>query len=212
MVSSIDTGNAQQQQGSMQGAPQRPRLGGQGGYYSSYRNGSYGFQRDNGYADNYQTQNNMYQNRPPMIRPPPSTVMYGQNQENISPTHDNMTSGSEENKDTAPSSVNSSLDFIQPLRKPDEFSETLNNGYMSKLTFAPYGTSAPLQNGYQDGLSSYGPPAPPKDSIASSSRAPIKLNSGTVQGTEVGIGHGDGSPKKEKRGSWLSRRFSRRKS
>ena len=158
---------------------------------------------------------------------------YGFNGDHSSPTHshqvsyETMTSGSEENaKTTNPSSVNSSSDHIQPYRKPGE------NGYegsqmtsygsnAANSTAMPYGRppqfmqngNALMQsfnaspNGYGGIQNGNGPISPPP---ANNPRVPIKLNSSSLTTEQLAAEAAVFSPPKEKRKSWLKRRFSKK--
>lgn len=162
---------------------------------------------------------------------------YGFNGDPSSPTHSHQvsyeTSGSEENsKTTNPSSVNSSLDHIQPYRKPGE------NGYegsqmtsygsnATNSTITPHGRPSPfVQNGNGNGntlmqnfnASSNGHAAmqngngifvPPP---ANNPRVPIKLNSSSMTPQQLEAEAAAMSAPKEKRKSWIKRRFSKRES
>jgi hypothetical protein len=202
------------------------RRGPSGGYYG--RNGSYGFRPEN-FVENGQGPNQYQGNRG--IR----NGSYGMNGDYNSPTHshqlsyETMTSGSEENaKTTNPSSVNSSFDHIQPYRKPGE------NGYegsqmtsygsnATSSTITPYERPPFLQNeiwngnalmlnfnaspnGMQNGN---GPISPPP---ANNPLVPIKLNNSSPT-TERDAAETAALPApKEKRKSWIRRRFSKRES
>jgi hypothetical protein len=142
-----------------------------------------------------------------------------------------MTSGSEENsKTTNPSSVDSSSDHIQPYRKPVE------NGYegsqmtsygsnATNSTITPYGRPPQfMQNGNGNGNSlmqnfnalsnghgalqnGNGPFVPPP---ANNPRVPIKLNSSPMTPEQLANEAAAISAPKEKRKSWIKRRFSKR--
>jgi hypothetical protein len=209
-------------------APQQ-RRGPSGGYYG--RNSSYGFRPEN-FIENGQGPNQYQGNRG--MR----NGSYGMNGEYNSPTHshqlsyETMTSGSEENaKTTNPSSVNSSSDHIQPYRKPGE------NGYegsqmtsygsnATSSTITPYGRPSFLQNGNGNGnalmlnfnappngyagmQNGNGPISPP---LANNPRVPIKLNNSSLTTEQVAAETAPFSAPKEKRKSWIKRRFSKRES
>jgi len=155
---------------------------------------------------------------------------YGFNGDHGSPTHsyqvsyETMTSGSEENaKTTNPSSVNSSSDHIQPHRKPGEngYEGSQISSYGSNSTVTPYGRPPQsmqngnvlmqnfnaLPNGYGGMQNGHGPFSPPP---ANNPRVPINLNSSSPT-AEPRIAEASAlSPPKEKRKSWLKRRFSRK--
>jgi hypothetical protein len=208
------------------------RRGPSGGYYG--RNSSYGFRPDN-FTENGQGPSQYQGNRG--VRNG-SYGSYGMNGEYNSPTHshqlsyETMTSGSEENaKTTNPSSVNSSPDYIQPYRKQGE------NGYegsqmtsygssTTSSTITPYGRPPFLQNWNENGnalmlnfnasLNGYagmqngnGPISPPP---ANNPRVPIKLNNSSQTTEQVAAETPALPAPKEKRKSWLKRRFSRRES
>jgi len=163
---------------------------------------------------------------------------YGMNGEYNSPTHshqlsyETMTSGSEENaKTTNPSSVNSSFDHIQPYRKPGE------NGYegsqitsygsnATSSTITAYGRPSFLQNGNGNGnalmlnfnaspnryagmQNGNGPISP---SPANNPHVPIKLNNSSLTTEQVAAETAPFSAPKEKRKSWIKRRFSKSES
>jgi hypothetical protein len=208
-------------------APQQ-RRGPGGGYYG--RSSSYGF-RPESYVENGQGPNQYYGNRG--VR----NSGYGFNGDPSSPTHshqvsyDTMTSGSEENtKTTNPSSLDSSSDHIQPYRKPGE------NGYegpqmtsygsnAANSTITPYGRPPQfMQNGSENGnpfmqnfnalpnghgplQNGNGPFIPPP---ANNPRVPIKLNSSSMTSEQLAAEAAAISAPKEKRKSWIKRRFSRR--
>jgi len=209
-------------------APQQ-RRGPSGGYYG--RNGSYGFRPEN-FVENGQGPNQYQGNRG--MR----NGSYGMNGDYNSPTHshqlsyETMTSGSEENaKTTNPSSVNSSSDQIQPYRKPGE------NGYegsqmtsygssATSSTITPYGRPPFLQNGDWDGnalmlnfnaspngyagvQNGNGPISPPP---ANNPRVPIKLSNSSPTTEQTAAETAALSAPKEKRKSWIKRRFSKRES
>lgn len=146
---------------------------------------------------------------------------YGPNVEQ-SPTHshqisyETMTSGSEENaKTTNPSSVNSSLDHIQPYRKPEEIMSQMNSYGSNNSTITPYGHQAAFnQNGngpMQNGSSHMRNGSAPMSALpVNNPRVPIKLNSSSMTQAELEAEAAKLSPVKEKRKSWLKRRFSRR--
>ena len=213
-------------------APQQ-RRGPSGGYYGRYS--SYGFRPEN-FVENGQGPNQYQGNRG--MR----NGSYGMNGDYNSPTHshqlsyETMTSGSEENaKTTNPSSVNSSSDHIQPYRKPGE------NGYegsqitsygsnATSSTITPYGRPPFLQNVNGNGIGNgnalmlnfnaspkghagmqngNGPISPPP---ANNPRVPIKLNNSSLTTEQVTAETAALSAPKEKRKSWLKRRFSKRES
>lgn len=195
-----------------------------GGYYG--RSSSYGFRPDSyveeGMGHNqYQPSNRGMRNS--------AAVMYGPNGENLSPSHshqisyETMTSGSEENaKTTNPSSVNSSLDHIQPYRKQDDGTNMASYG-SNNSTMAPHGSGPPfMQNGMQNG-NGHGSMqngnshtrhanAPMAAAPVNNPRVPIKLNSGTMSQAELDAEAAKLSPMREKRKSWIKRRFSKRES
>ncbi len=141
----------------------------------------------------------------------------------MSPTHshqisyETMTSGSEENaKTTNPSSVNSSVDHIEPYRKPADIMAGMNS-YGSSNSYGH-----PMQNGngqMQNGYGQQNGNAPMRNSSApmmspppaNNPRVPIKLGS-SMSAAELEAEAAKLSPAKEKRKSWLKRRFSRRNS
>jgi hypothetical protein len=160
---------------------------------------------------------------------------YGFNGDASSPTHshqvsyETMTSGSEENaKTTNPSSVNSSSDHIQPYRKPGEngydgYQMTSYGSNATNSTITPYGRPPQfmqngnalmhnfnaLPNGHGGMQNGNGPIAPPP---ANNPRVPIKLNSSSLTADQLAAEAAALSPPKEKRKSWLKRRFSKRDS
>jgi hypothetical protein len=202
------------------------RRGPGGGYYG--RNNSYG-SRPESYTENGQGPNPYQGGRG--VRNSNS----GFNGDPSSPTHshqisyETMTSGSEENaKTTNPSSVNSSSDHIQPYRKPVE------NGYdgsqmtsygsnATSSTITPYGRPPQfmqngnalmqnfnaLSNGQGAMQNGNGPFVPPP---ANNPRVPIKLNSSSFTPEYHAAEPASMSAPKEKRKSWIKRRFSKRES
>jgi hypothetical protein len=158
------------------------------------------------------------------------------NGEYNSPTHshqlsyETMTSGSEENaKTTNPSSVNSSFDHIQPYRKPGENSYegsqvTSYGSNTTSSTITPYARPPFLQNWNEDALmlnfdappngyagmqNGNGPISPPP---ANNPQVPIKLNNSPPKTEQVAAETAALPAPKEKRKSWLKRRFSKRES
>jgi len=163
---------------------------------------------------------------------------YGFNGDRSSPTHSHhfsyeiMTSGSEENsKTTNPSSVDSSSDRFQPPRKPGEngYEGSQMSSYGSNATnstFTPHGRPQLMQNGNGNGnelmqnfntltnghghqQNGNGPFVPPP---ANNPRVPIKLNSPSTTPVQRAAEAAAVSAPKEKRKSWLRRRFSKRES
>jgi len=208
-------------------SPQQ-RRGPGGGYYG--RSSSYSFRPDS-FIENGQGPNQYQGNRG--MR----NSGYGFNGEHTSPTHshqvsyETMTSGSEENsKTTNPSSVNSSSDHIQPYRKPGDngYEGSQMTSYGSNATdstvtpyrppqfqFTPIGqggnaltlnfnTSPNGFGGMQNGNSAFSPPP------ANNPRVPIKLNSSSMTEEQLAAETAALSPPKEKRKSWLKRRFSKK--
>jgi hypothetical protein len=211
------------------------RQGPSGGYYG--RNSSYGFRPEN-FSEYGQGPNQYQGNRSMRNGSYGSHSGYGMNGEYNSPTHshqlsyETMTSGSEENtKTTNPSSINSSSDHIQPYRKQGE------NGYdgsqitsygsnATSSTITQYGCPPFLQNwnenenalmlnfnalpnryaGMQNGN---GPISPPP---ANNPHVPIKLNNSPQTTERVAAETPTLSAPKEKRKSWIKRRFSKRES
>ena len=155
---------------------------------------------------------------------------YGPNGEYMSPTHshqisyETMTSGSEENaKTTNPSSVNSSVDHIEPYRKPGDIMAGMNS-YGSNPHGQPMQNgNGQMQNGYGQMQNGYGQMQngnsymrngnAPMMSLppANNPRVPIKLGP-SMSAAELEAEAAKLSPTKEKRKSWLKRRFSRRNS
>jgi len=148
---------------------------------------------------------------------------YGPNGEYMSPTHshqisyETMTSGSEENaKTTNPSSVNSSVDHIEAYRKPGDIMAGMNS-YGSNSHGQPMQNgNGQMQNGYgqmQNGNSHMRNGNAPMMSLppANNPRVPIKLGP-SMSAAELEAEAAKLSPAKEKRKSWLKRRFSRRNS
>jgi hypothetical protein len=160
---------------------------------------------------------------------------YGFTGDPSSPTHshqisyETMTSGSEENaKTTNPSSVNRSSDHIQPYRKPGENGYegpqmTSYGSYATNSAITPYGrppqsmqngnalmhnfnASSSGHGGMQNGNNSFVPPP------ANNPRIPIKLNNSSMTTEQLAAEAAAMSAPKEKRKSWLKRRFSKRDS
>jgi len=199
------------------GSQPRTRAPG-GGHYG--RNSSYSFRPDSfieeGMGPNQYQQNRGMRN---------STFgMNGQNGEHMSPAHsypisyDTMTSGSEENaKTTNPSSVNSSLDHIPPYNKQDGSNVTSYGSNNSSITqngnphpFMQNGNGHP-QYGSSHMRSGSAPMASVSAPAVNNPRIPIKLNSGTATQSELEAEAAKWqAPQKEKRKSWLKRRFSKK--
>lgn len=214
-------------------APQR--RGPSGGYYG--RNSSYGF-RPEYFTENGQGPSQYQGYRGMRNGSYSGHGGYGMNGEYNSPTHshqlsyETMTSGSEENaKTTNPSSINSSPDHIQPYRKQGENGHegsqiTSYGSNATSSTITPYGCPPFLQNwnengnalmlnfnaspsGYTGMQNGNGPISPPP---ANNPRLPIKLNNSSQTTAQVTAETPALSAPKEKRKSWLKRRFSRRES
>ena len=215
-------------------APQQ-RRGPSGGYYG--RNSSYGF-RPESFVENGQGPNQYQGNRGMRNGSYGMNGDYNSPTHSHQLSYETMTSGSEENaKTTNPSSVNSSSDHIQPYRKPGEngYEGSQVTSYGSNATsstITPYTRPPFLQNGngngngighenalmlnfnaspkghagMQNGNSPISPPP------SNNPRVPIKLNNLSLTTEQVAAETAALSAPKEKRKSWLKRRFSRRES
>lgn len=105
---------------------------------------------------------------------------------------------------TDPSSESSSVDRVGPLPQPKEIETYGFNGFGNAPQYAPPGSGLLEQqaqrqgNGYQH----QGPPPPPHKDVGS--RAPIRLGE-----TSGNAGGPPPTPAKEKRKSWLGKKFGR---